>query len=30
MWHVTCDMGHVTHDIWHMTGGEHCVKISDP
>ena len=23
-------MKHVTRDMWHMVGGEHCLKISAP
>ena len=25
---VTCDTWHMTHDIWHVVGGEHSLKIS--
>ena len=27
---MTCDMGHVTHDMWHIVVGERSLKISTP
>ena len=26
MWHFTCVRWNMTHDTWHATGCEHCVK----
>ena len=27
---MTPDTWHVTHDMWHVVGGEHSLKISAP